>query len=84
MNIKRKILIGAAVLAIVLLVGGVSSCGGQPKNISIDIIAPLHVAKGEEFVFEIQVENSCEAKFNRRIWFSGKETSRVLILYYQW
>ena len=60
MNIKRKILIGAAVLAIALLVGGVSSCGGQPKNISIDVIAPLHVAKGEEFVFEIQVENTAE------------------------
>jgi len=60
MNIKRKTSIVAAVLAMALLVGGVSSCGGQPENISIDVIAPLHVAKGEEFVFEIQVENTAE------------------------
>jgi hypothetical protein len=60
MNVGGKKSIGVAVLVIALLVGGVVSCSCQPKDISIDVIAPLHVAKGEEFVFEIQVENSAE------------------------
>ena len=60
MNIKGKMSIGVAVLVMALLVGGIASCGGQPENIRVDVVTPLHVVKGEEFVFEIQVENIAE------------------------
>jgi hypothetical protein len=60
MNISRQMSIGVAVLVVALLVGGVVSCSCQPKDISINVITPLHVAKGEGFVFEIQVENTAE------------------------
>jgi hypothetical protein len=37
----------------------ITSCGcGQPQNINFDIVAPLHVLEGEEFIFEVRVENA--------------------------
>ena len=59
---KRKTWISAGLLVIVLLAGVL--CGGcfwQPEHISVDVICPLHVAKGEEFVFEVQVENTADS-----------------------
>jgi len=63
MSRKRRICIGARciVSVIILLIVGVSVCACQePENITINVVAPLHVAKGEKFVFEIQVENTAE------------------------
>ena len=63
MSRKRRICIGARciVSVIILLIVGVSVCACQePENITINVVAPLHVNKGQEFIFEIHVENIAE------------------------
>ena len=41
-----------------LMVVGFSSCFSQPENIRVNVTAPLHVVKGEEFIFEVKMENT--------------------------
>jgi hypothetical protein len=61
MDGKRNIWIGAwhTALGVILQVAAVS-LGCTPENINVNIVAPLQVTKGEEFVFEIHVQNTLE------------------------
>ena len=49
----------AALIALMLLItGNISSWGcSGPQDIIVNVDAPLHVVQGEEFVFEVGVEN---------------------------
>jgi hypothetical protein len=61
--VNQKTYLPTVVLIIVMLfiTAGVTSCEcGSPRNISVDVLAPLHVMKGEEFIFEVRVENTAE------------------------
>ena len=61
MSQKTNLLTQALVIAMLLITSGVPACGcGQPRDISVDVVAPLHVVKGEMFVFEIHVVNTAE------------------------
>ena len=58
---NRKIgLVAVSLIAVLLpIIVVTSSCEcGPPQNINVEIIAPLHVAKGEEFTFEVRVKNT--------------------------
>lgn len=62
MNQKTNLLIVALIPVMLFITAGVSSCGcEQPRNINVDVVAPLHVVKGEEFVFEVRVENTAKS-----------------------
>jgi hypothetical protein len=58
MKMFQKLIIGVAALILILLPGIAVSCSDMPESISVDIDCPLHVAKGEEFLFEIQITNT--------------------------
>ena len=61
MNQKTNLLNVALIAVLLFITVGVSSCAcGPPENISVDVFAPLHVVEGEEFVFEVQVENTAD------------------------
>ena len=55
-----------------LLTGSISSWGcNQPQDIIVNVVAPLHIVKGEEFVFEVGVENtsaSTQILYSIDIW----------------
>ena len=81
MKIDRKLLTGAAVLVLVLLLGTVASCVGMPENISADIDCPLHVTKGEEFTFEIRITNTSsdtQLLYNIDIWDEYMESISII------
>lgn len=62
MDKKRVILIVALIMALVFSIAGICSCAciTPPRHIAVDVSAPLHTAKGEEFTFEVSVQNKAE------------------------
>ena len=62
MDRKRNTRVGIWAVAplIILLIVAVSLSGCTPQNVNVNIFAPLQVTKGEEFVFEIHVQNTSE------------------------
>jgi hypothetical protein len=72
MRQKTNILAVAFIALVLFATGSVSSWGcDEPRDVIVSVNAPLHVAQGEEFVFEVGVENisaSTQLLYSIDIW----------------
>ena len=61
MNQKIHLLIVALITVMLFSIPVFSSCESDNlQGIGVDVVAPTHVVSGEEFVFEVRVENTEE------------------------
>ena len=61
MNQKIHLLIVALITVMLFSIPVFSSCESDNlQGVGVDVVAPTHVVSGEEFVFEVRVENTEE------------------------